>query len=176
MASKRRFYGKDRNKLKYNKKGRPLCRYCETEVKPPKRTFCSDKCVHEWKLRKSSSYVRYCLFKRDHGVCSLCGVDTDKLKKQGKQILKNSGREAYWNFSKGVNMPPHRKSWWDADHIVPVCEGGGECDLSNYRTLCPPCHKKVTKELQQRLTYKRQLTKNRKQKPPIALPRSSLFG
>ena len=24
---------------------------------------------------------------------------------------------------------------WDADHIVPVAEGGGECDLKNMRTL-----------------------------------------
>jgi len=27
-----------------------------------------------------------------------------------------------------------RKSLWDADHIIPVIEGGGECDLANIRT------------------------------------------
>jgi hypothetical protein len=44
-----------------------------------------------------------------------------------------------------------RKSLWDADHIVPVVEGGGECDLSNIRTLCLRCHRQVTQQLRQRL-------------------------
>jgi 5-methylcytosine-specific restriction endonuclease McrA len=33
------------------------------------------------------------------------------------------------------------RSYWDADHIVPVHQGGGECGLDNYRTLCYRCHK-----------------------------------
>lgn len=40
-----------------------------------------------------------------------------------------------------------RTTFWDADHIVPVVEGGGECGLDNYRTLCQPCHKAETKAL-----------------------------
>ncbi len=40
-----------------------------------------------------------------------------------------------------------RSTAWDADHIVPVVEGGGLCGLENYRTLCHPCHKRVTAEL-----------------------------
>lgn len=31
-----------------------------------------------------------------------------------------------------------------ADHIVPIADGGDEFDLDNVRTLCVPCHKKVT--------------------------------
>jgi 5-methylcytosine-specific restriction endonuclease McrA len=48
-----------------------------------------------------------------------------------------------------------RKSGWDADHIVPVAEGGGECSLENYRTLCHPCHKIETAALAARLATKR---------------------
>ena len=43
-----------------------------------------------------------------------------------------------------------RRHFWDADHIVPVVEGGGECDLANMRTLCLKCHKLVTAELRRR--------------------------
>jgi len=45
----------------------------------------------------------------------------------------------------------NRKSLWDADHILPVVEGGGGCDLDNIRTLCLICHRKVTVELRERL-------------------------
>src|SRR6266853_2022891 len=44
-----------------------------------------------------------------------------------------------------------RSSLWDADHIAPVAEGGGECDLSNIRTLCLKCHAKATAALRERL-------------------------
>jgi 5-methylcytosine-specific restriction endonuclease McrA len=45
-----------------------------------------------------------------------------------------------------------RKSLWDADHIIPVVEGGGECDLENIRSLCLICHRRQTSELRLRLT------------------------
>jgi 5-methylcytosine-specific restriction protein A len=172
MSSKRRFYGKERNKLKRGRNGRYLCRFCESEVAPPKRTFCSSACVHEWKIRKSSSYVRYCLRKRDKGVCALCGIDCEKLKKTARAVLKDYGRDAYWRFAKSFNMPPERKSWWDADHILPVCEGGGECGLDNYRVLCHPCHQAVTKQLQKRRLAEK---KAKKLKKPIRLGASSEF-
>jgi 5-methylcytosine-specific restriction enzyme A len=37
------------------------------------------------------------------------------------------------------------------DHVVPVVEGGGECGLDGLRTLCVPCHRKVTLDLLWRL-------------------------
>jgi hypothetical protein len=43
-----------------------------------------------------------------------------------------------------------RRNLWDADHIVPVVEGGGECDLSNMRTLSLKCQRDVTAELRRR--------------------------
>jgi hypothetical protein len=42
-----------------------------------------------------------------------------------------------------------RKSWWEADHIVPVVEGG-DSSLENIRTLCIPCHREVTRSLRER--------------------------
>ena len=39
--------------------------------------------------------------------------------------------------------------------MIAVVEGGGECDLENYRTLCVPCHRRVTAELRERLRANR---------------------
>src|ERR1051326_2810849 len=42
-----------------------------------------------------------------------------------------------------------RKSWWEADHIVPVVEGG-DSNLENIRTLCVLRHPAATSELRER--------------------------
>ena len=46
-----------------------------------------------------------------------------------------------------LRQPGH---FWQADHIVPVAEGGGMCELSNFRTLCTKCHAQETKRQQHR--------------------------
>jgi 5-methylcytosine-specific restriction endonuclease McrA len=79
--------------------------------------------VEEWRIRTDPSFVRKKVFARDRGVCAICMVDT--------------------TIKYGID--------WQADHIVPVVEGGGECGIDNYRTLCTPCHKAVTAELRRRL-------------------------
>lgn len=48
-----------------------------------------------------------------------------------------------------------RGSWWEADHIVPVAEGGGQCGPENYRTLCVRCHLSETRALRRRLAEAR---------------------
>lgn len=37
-----------------------------------------------------------------------------------------------------------RRSFWDADHITEVREGGFGCDLNNLQTLCRRCHNAKT--------------------------------
>ena len=51
----------------------------------------------------------------------------------------------------GMKTITARRSLWDADHIRPVAEGGGQCDLDNLRTLCLPCHREATAQLRLRL-------------------------
>jgi 5-methylcytosine-specific restriction endonuclease McrA len=82
--------------------------------------------------------VRREVKKRDKGICRLCGFNVVKAHRE-------------WTRAK----PPAtdraaRKAWrlarprWEADHIVPVADGGGECGLENYRLLCRSCHVRVT--------------------------------
>jgi hypothetical protein len=51
----------------------------------------------------------------------------------------------------GMRSVGARRSLWDADHVLPVAEGGGECDLDNLRTLCLLCHREATADLRRRL-------------------------
>lgn len=128
--------------------GRPLCRQCRSEVAGRRRTFCSDACVHTWKLTTNAGYLRDTVFARDKGICALCAVDTKRLRKDMRKLDFAARRKFLkdWNLKEGS-----RKSLWDADHILPVAEGGGQCDLSNMRTLCLRCHREATSALRLRL-------------------------
>lgn len=127
--------------------GRVLCRWCSLEVPAGRRTFCSDWCVEEWRLRSNPGYLREKTLERDRGVCALCGLDCIREFNRMRRLRGAARIRAFAAF--GIR-PNSRRSLWDADHVVPVSEGGGECDLSNIRTLCLNCHRKVTSELRAR--------------------------
>ena len=137
----------DRSTIPRAPSGRTLCRWCSLEVPPGRRTFCSAWCVHEWRLRTDPGYLRDQVFERDRGICSICRVDTrtayfDLKRSRGPHRQKLLVR---WGLKR-----MNRRSLWDADHILPVVEGGGECDLGNLRTLCLICHRRQTLELRMR--------------------------
>jgi 5-methylcytosine-specific restriction protein A len=138
----------ERAELALGPGGRALCRWCSLEVPAGRRTFCSDWCVHEWRLRTDAGYLREQVFERDAGVCAACGLDTVAEWRRIKRLrpARRVGLLRDWGLKS-----LRRSSLWDADHIAPVAEGGGECDLSNIRTLCLRCHRKATAELRQRL-------------------------
>jgi 5-methylcytosine-specific restriction endonuclease McrA len=131
--------------------GRGVCRWCGTEVPVGRRTFCGDCCVHEWRLRTDPGYLREQVLLRDHGVCAVCGLDTLEFSGRFKSLPARKKSE----LRKRLDMPRGRNSFWDADHVVPVAEGGGECDLSNLRTLCLWCHQSETAKLRKRLPHRR---------------------
>lgn len=144
----------DRQSLEKGVNQRALCRWCSLEVLAGRYTFCSEWCVHEWRLRTDPGYLREQVWKRDRGVCASCGIDTttayaDLKRSRGAHRLRLLAR---WGLRR-----LNRRSLWDADHMVPVVEGGGECDLTNLRTLCLACHRRETAALRLRL------------KPPNAL-------
>ncbi len=97
-------------------------------------------------MRSDPGHLRESVFERDRGVCAHCGIDCVS---EFRHIRKLRGvarvrATAEW-------QPGTRKSLWDADHVTPIVEGGGECDLSNMQTLCLKCHRIRTAELRKRL-------------------------
>jgi 5-methylcytosine-specific restriction protein A len=111
--------------------GRVLCRWCGTEVTPPRRTFCSGGgirfhrggatwegawgCVEEWRVRTSSSFLRRVVWARDRGRCAGC-------------------RRACGGL----------RGAWVADHRHALCLGGSG-GLDNLQTLCRECESVKTR-------------------------------
>jgi len=145
-----RYMGKliDSKLLPKTEEGLTCCRWCQKGVKPPRRTLCSPECEHELKLRTNGNYLRHCIYIRDRAICAICNIDTKKTAKNAL-LLNDDERN---NYLKSLNISLKRKifvkkfggSLWDADHIIPVKDGGGLCGLENMRTLCISCHKIIT--------------------------------
>ena len=138
----------NRKSLPRGPNGRALCRWCALEVPRGRYTFCSQFCVHEWKLRTQPAYLREQVLERDRGICASCGIDTivAARKLRFSRGTNRTSLLAHWGLRKRS-----RRSLWDADHVVPVMEGGGECDLGNIRTLCLRCHRTATTQLRNRI-------------------------
>ena len=122
--------------------GKPLCRWCDKPVPKGRRSWCSAKCVDEWRERGHWDYIRTRIIERDR-VCQMCG---------GERPI----RDAFW--SERTNHPALFNRWrieawgpysvvkyghWEVDHIVAVQDGGTD-DPANLRLLCKPCHKDRT--------------------------------
>lgn len=81
-------------------------------------------------------------------------MDTKTLYEQLRALENADDRRAVLMKTPFKNLSPARigtivdrptmGALWQADHIVAVADGGGECDLSNFRTLCSVCHDSVT--------------------------------
>ncbi len=142
--------------------GKPLCRMCGGPVKPPRRAWCGDECVE---LRRQELFPRQYVGKRDHGVCADCGIDVEALERETHSVNRDlqkrgldyvpatqqvvTGLLEEWlgrRIGRAVGIVYLDRSWWEADHIVPLIEGGGH-GLDNLRTLCVWCHRGATKEL-----------------------------
>jgi 5-methylcytosine-specific restriction enzyme A len=136
----------ERDELPKGPNGGCLCRWCGLETPPGRLTFCSDWCVEEWRLRSNPSYLRERVLERDRGMCAACGLDCVAEFRRIKRLRGTSKLKALSEWGQRA-----RKSLLDADHVVPVVEGGGECDLSNMRTLCLKCHRLHTAELRERM-------------------------
>ncbi len=106
------------------------CCWCNTPVEGRRKRWCSDLCVAQYKATTPDGLRRECL-KRDLGVCAICARACLGLT---------------WTQKLELGISRNRRDAWDADHIIPLIEGGTNW-MNNIRTLCLPCHKAQTKTL-----------------------------
>jgi len=119
------------------------CRVCRAKVPPPRRTFCGGDCLAEYLARTTNVGLRRAVWQRDKGVCRVCRLDCTHLETAVRRLTKaGGGREVGRQVRAALGVQePFRKTFWDADHVRPVREGGGSCGLSNVQTLCLWCHR-----------------------------------
>ena len=149
--------------------------WCGFATKRPRKTWCSDACVRSYQaiLPKTCAYISY---RRDRGICQLCGVDTIRLQslflkfRQRWATATTPEESAEWRAVFDTFCGHLRdlgfvvthcqlKSMTEADHIRPVVEGGGLTGVENYRTLCVPCHKELSRQLNFKLRRNRRKRK-----------------
>jgi len=91
------------------------------------------------------------VYRRDKGVCSICQLDTRTVRAAIEQITSSVTTHVrftrcrclgclLWREYRAVRT----RAYWEMDHIVAVADGGGAIGLENLRTLCVPCHKRIT--------------------------------
>ena len=153
----------------------PLCLVCGDAYDASRREtlghpFCGEPCAKAFRVKTRAGFARAELFKLERGVCQSCGLDCDALlarllaepsvpervralesargpraEEKGGALCFSSARAA------AIARAPRAGDLWQADHIVPVAEGGGECGLENFRTLCDGCHRRATSDLRARM-------------------------
>ena len=156
------------------------CTWCGGPVPKRRRSWCSKACVDEFTIRYSPSSARWHVEKRDGGVCARCGSDTKRwakllrLARNGREELESYWRGGCWRRNKRgrrnirrirryrkLSFKARRRlkdaATWEADHIIPVVEGGAAIGLENLRTLCLRCHKAETAALAARRAKQRQI-------------------
>jgi 5-methylcytosine-specific restriction endonuclease McrA len=143
------------------------CTWCKGPVQSPRRRWCSDACVTEFKIRYHQAEFREFVWNNSDKRCALCRVRLEKLEELFKRARaayqknyldpKESQRGERWlrrlvrRFPWAFNETVLNRYWvslrhlWEADHIVPQALGGQDLDpRTNGRVLCRRCHSRKT--------------------------------
>lgn len=152
-------------KLPYhNPRGTPLgqriCVWCGKGLTGRKIDWCSRRCVLTYQIARGDqgaarSWLRFGPEELDRQPraypimrCALCDLDVsdEAIERRAAELVTEVGRKAHAHS--------RRQLAWEADHIVPLVEGGA-AHPSNLRILCRPCHLSETRKLRGRMAERR---------------------
>lgn len=134
--------------------------------------FCSKDCFEYHVQSRSGKTLRMAVFERDRGVCEKCHLDCHALVSRIKclkphqrlPIIESLAPQFTRAQKDKLARDAYEGSAWEADHIVAVKDGGGECTVDNMRTLCRRCHAQNTKEQQKRWAWENKAKKDKNQR------------
>nr|XP_023677386.1 DNA annealing helicase and endonuclease ZRANB3 isoform X2 [Paramormyrops kingsleyae]XP_023677387.1 DNA annealing helicase and endonuclease ZRANB3 isoform X2 [Paramormyrops kingsleyae]XP_023677388.1 DNA annealing helicase and endonuclease ZRANB3 isoform X2 [Paramormyrops kingsleyae]XP_023677389.1 DNA annealing helicase and endonuclease ZRANB3 isoform X2 [Paramormyrops kingsleyae] len=136
--------------------GTPLCLSCQAPCRPGGAwdgRFCQQRCREDFQTRSSGAYVRTRVLEAEHGVCQHCGLNAHQLftrVRDAPPAHRKEMLEGTWlaqlplKLLNEIIRSPTEGQFWQADHIRPVYQGGGQCSLDNLQTLCTVCHRERT--------------------------------
>lgn len=122
------------------------CTWCGSQCPGQRRHWCSQECETAFLSRCCPAVFVAKVVERDKHICQICNRDVKKSIEEFRNAMRlgivgKMNREDY-GYGRGA--------WYEIDHIIPVSEGGGLCDISNLRFTCGQCHKKETAKLAKR--------------------------
>lgn len=135
------------------------CRVCGQPC-PTRRHRWHEDCVAEYNALASGQGFRQAVWARDHGVCAACPAGSPPQPRHNGTRCTGCGavhagpksrcyvcdpyrRGGPDPWSPSPDAPPMEPVGWDADHIVPLVDGGPNT-LANAQTLCLPHHRAKT--------------------------------
>ena len=119
--------------------GRPLCHWCGVEVPPRHRRWCGGEACHRM-VNALWGGPRVWVNEMLAPECVRCGLDVVAMAERIRRLPRRPVTAALGRL--GFDL--HR-ALWDADHIIPLDEGGRDSP-DNIQRLCVPCHKEKTAE------------------------------
>jgi len=117
-------------KPRIDENGQKHCLNCDIILPKGRQRYCSDKCTTSFWTKNNWSLLRQEKLIESNFTCQRCGFHVEVPMENGKYTME------YWEVS----------SLFVADHIKPVCMGGGELDKSNIQILCSSCNKEKTRK------------------------------
>lgn len=124
-----------------------LCVKCWEFEATPGRITCAQQCqasrkkVIPWSIRVE-------VWKRDRGVCAICGLDTVALAENSRMEYLKGGqgmqaRRVAILSCKGYGKDDDKKIMWAVRMKVMDKKGHGSDHPSNLMTVCQPCGRKM---------------------------------
>lgn len=141
-----------------------FCVWCGAKCEGRRRSWCSDKCVDEYRIANFAGAAQKAAWERDEGKCASCG-STPESRRQWRARRNQWKRYPPPEYEAGtlVTWIENVDPGWNADHIIPLWSVDRAAPdafrfwrIENIATLCEPCHKAKTKaEAAQRAALKR---------------------
>lgn len=99
MADRKGIANHSRFPYRYTDDGFPLCRMCGVILTDKRRTFCSPRCIRDFKMVTDWERVREVVYVRDGGICMKCGKEVSKDEFHVDHIIPISVGGDEWDLS-----------------------------------------------------------------------------